>query len=116
MHDYSNIQQSTFSYLAYEMTITGRVVVKGPCRISATIDGEIQSLDKGLIVLEMKGKIIGNIRCADIEIYGTVQGDIHSTGKVILYSTAKLHGKLQAQSIVIHPGAFIEMTGHTQEA
>lgn len=115
MHDYSNIQQSTFSYLAQEMKITGRVVMKGPCRISAMIDGEIQSLDKGLIVLEMKGKVSGNIRCADIEIYGSVEGDIHSTGKVILYSTAKLKGKIQAQSMVIHPGAYVEMTGHTQE-
>jgi len=115
MHDYSNIQQSHFSYLAHEMKIIGRIILKGPCRLSAVIEGEIQSLDKGLIVIEMKGRVTGNIRCADIEIYGTVEGDIHSSGKVILYSTAKLIGKIQAQSMVIHPGANVEMTGHTTE-
>lgn len=115
MIDYSSIQQTPFSFLSKGTAINGKISLDGPTRLSSHIDGEIHCKGQMQLVIEIEGRVKGTIQCHDLDVYGQVDGTIISNGKVTLYPTAKILGQIEARSLVIHPGASVEMTGHTKE-
>ena len=70
--------------------INGDIVTKGPVRIaqSAIVDGDIQG--------------------GDIRVGGTVLGDIHSNGQVILGKQSTLKGDIVYRKLLIEDGAQFE--------
>lgn len=116
MIDYSGIHHQDFSYLSKGSKISGKLVFSGLTRISSQVEGEIQTLDDASLIIELDGKIKGDITCQNLEVYGQVDGTILSSGKVILYPSAFVKGQITTQSLVIHPGAQVEIRGHTKEA
>jgi cytoskeletal protein CcmA (bactofilin family) len=113
--DYSTVRQAPFSFLSKGSKIQGKIQIKGPCHLSSFIDGELISVDPVLTVIELEGKVKGQVHVHDLEVYGTIEGEIFAKGKVTLFPTAKVVGKIQANSLVVHAGALVEILGHTLE-
>lgn len=116
MSEFINIKNQDYSFLGQGSTISGKFKLKGTTHLASRLDGELSMEDSSDLIIETAGKFEGNINCHNLEIYGTFKGNLNSTGKLTVYPPAFVEGEIQAANIVIHPGATINMNGHTVDS
>lgn len=97
-----------YNVLGSRSKITGDVVLCGDAIITSEIHGSIEVLEQGKLVLERGSFVKGKIKAIDLEIFGTVEGDIECAGLVSVRSSARITGTLKSGRLVIYPGAIIE--------
>lgn len=99
--------------LSSKSTLKGELTISGESIISGNIDGQITVTDDSKLTFEVDSIFTGILYAHDVEILGSFQGHLKSRGKVIIRPGAKVTGNIQAQDLVIYPGSFIEIEGHT---
>lgn len=87
--------------------IEGNLLSNGDFRIDGTVKGNIQ-ID-GKLVIGEKGRIEGEIICANANISGYLKGKIHVSELLHLESTAIVKGDVITSKLSIQPGA--ELSG-----
>ena len=102
-----------FTFVGNETHIQGNMVFRGDAKIAGSLKGEIRS-ESAPLSIEPTGQFEGTLYCHDLDVYGEIQGDIHSTGKVTIYPSATFKGQLQASQLVIHPGSCVNMDAKTE--
>ena len=114
MTDYTELVNREFTHLGSECRLKGEFHFTGKTQICCQVEGEIHMVDKSELYLDHSSHIIGTIYCHNIEIYGKFEGTLKSTGKVVVYSPAEINGLIDSNSLIIHPGAILNMDGHTR--
>lgn len=89
--------------IAQSTVINGNIVSEEDFRIDGTLEGDISVTGK--LVIGPKGTIHGKIACENIEIMGTVEGNVIVAQSAIFRGTAIFTGELQVSQILIEPGA-----------
>lgn len=103
-----------YNVIGLESEISGNLKLKGDTVFNGTINGELHLLE-GKLVIERGSKVVGKIFASEIEVFGEISGDIHCTGKLSFRSSSKFDGDIQSHSLVIYPGAQINMHAQAQE-
>jgi len=85
----------------------GEINSESSIRIDGTFTGNITT--KGRLVIGETGKVVGNVKCQDAEIIGTLKGEIYVQKLLSLKSTAFLDGDIYTDKLAIEPGS--EFTG-----
>lgn len=111
-----DLRDQNFTFVGIGSVIKGDIVLNGPSHICSIIEGDIKMAEEFQLTIEPQGRIEGRIRCGDLNIYGEVNGDITSQGKVKVYPTGKVKGQIIAKNLNIAPGAIVNMQGHTLES
>jgi cytoskeletal protein CcmA (bactofilin family) len=83
--------------------LKGDIVTSGDIRIDGNVVGKLHI--KGKLVLGPTGKIEGDIKCQQADLFGDVRGNIYCTETLLLKSTAKIYGDISTNKIAIEPGA-----------
>ncbi|MGV3596371.1 MAG: bactofilin family protein [Bacteroidota bacterium] len=83
--------------------ITGDVNSNGDIRIDGSIKGTI--LSKARVVIGASSVIKGDIEAQNADISGTVTGKITVTETLFLKGTAKVHGDVTVNKLVVESGA-----------
>ncbi|MCQ2336774.1 MAG: polymer-forming cytoskeletal protein [Paludibacteraceae bacterium] len=91
--------------IANGTTVKGDITTNGDIRVDGGIEGTINS--KGRVIIGEKGLVKGKIVAANIDIMGSVTGDMVATGTMTLKSTAKVIGNIQTVTIVIEQNAIL---------
>jgi len=92
-----------------EVVITETTVVKGnistksAIRIEGQIVGNVSSEND--VLVNMFGKVEGEVVCNDLTIAGSVRGNIYAKGLLTVHENAELVGDSTATSIHVEPGA-----------
>jgi cytoskeletal protein CcmA (bactofilin family) len=81
----------------------GKLFFEGTVRIDGYFSGEI--FTKGKLIVGEKGEVKATIEADELEIAGIVEGNIISSGKVFLRSTARVLGDIQTRTLVVEEGA-----------
>jgi cytoskeletal protein CcmA (bactofilin family) len=84
--------------------MTGRLVVERPLCIEGEFRGELESA--GAVVVSESGTVEAPIRARTVEIRGAVVGDVVASREVVIHANGRLHGDVEAPSLVIARGAF----------
>lgn len=89
------------------------VVVKGEIhsREDLSIDGEMEGkleIGQNRLTIGPNAKVRASIRAREVEIYGTVQGNVEASDRIILRKNSRLTGDLKMASVVIEDGAFFK--------
>jgi cytoskeletal protein CcmA (bactofilin family) len=113
MGQYFDTSSLNFNFIGRESTIEGKFSLSGIVRVAGKLEGEIHLLPDSLLIIEQSGEIKGKIFCHAIDIYGKFSGELHSQNNLTIYPTAIITGKVQSLNMTIHPGANVEMEGHT---
>lgn len=92
------------SLIDKSMALTGTLSFKGKARIDGTVTGDIEGEH---LILSETGKIVGNIKSASFNCYGTLEGDVQANN-VIARKNCSIHGRLEANSLTVEPGAAID--------
>jgi cytoskeletal protein CcmA (bactofilin family) len=106
---------SSASESAGEVSIVGRGVqidgdikVTGDVRVGGRINGSVTVEDR--LVLASEGVIMGNVESGEADIAGSVEGDVHATGRLTVRATASIVGGIIAEHLVVEDGAAITGT------
>ena len=107
------IKDLNFCFLGKKSTFKGDVYLNGPSHISSKVEGNIIAESNDIISIEPSSHIIGSISSYDIDIYGKVDGDIESKGRLRLFPSAIVTGTVKAKSMEIKPGAILNASSST---
>ncbi|MBP9186692.1 MAG: polymer-forming cytoskeletal protein [Bacteroidia bacterium] len=83
--------------------INGDVNSDGDMRVDGNIKGLLSS--KARLVLGPTALIEGDVKAANIEISGEVQGNIYATEVLTIKATAKISGDIISNKLIIEAGA-----------
>ncbi len=108
-----DLKNLDFSFLGKGSKINGVFHLVGATHLASDLEGELHIDDDSNLCIEASGRFKGTINCHNIEIYGQVEGELKATGKVIVYPPATFKGSISAETLVIYPGAEVNMEGHT---
>jgi cytoskeletal protein CcmA (bactofilin family) len=103
-----------YNVIGSKSRITGDLVLSGDAIVSSHIDGSIEVLGQGKLILERGSFVKGRIKAIDLEIFGTVEGLIECTGLVSIRSSANVQGEIRSGRLVIYPGAIVEMKASSE--
>ncbi|ATH07540.1 hypothetical protein BIY24_06155 [Halobacteriovorax marinus] len=113
MDNLISIEEQEFTLIGKKTRLSGVFNFNGLTHIAGIIEGDLNIKDKSLLTIEESSEIEGKINCADLKIFGKVKGEIHSSGKVEIFPSGVIQGLIKSQNLVIHPGAIINIDGHT---
>jgi cytoskeletal protein CcmA (bactofilin family) len=95
--------QNTRSEVSTDMTIDGNLETTGAVAILGTVNGNVSAAK---LVLEISGKIIGNVKADNAELLGNQQGEVRAQSLTIR-AGAVLKGKVLCEKLVVESGAVI---------
>jgi cytoskeletal protein CcmA (bactofilin family) len=111
-HDF---KQFHYNVLGVKSKVIGNLSLSGDAIIISYVEGSIEVIDSGKLVLERGSFVKGKIKAIDLEIFGQVEGEIECSGVVSIRSSAQVTGSIKSARLVIYPGAIVEMTANSQE-
>jgi cytoskeletal protein CcmA (bactofilin family) len=89
--------------LSQGTVIKGNVYADGDFRIDGRIEGNIECASK--IVIGPTGEVAGTVACENLEIMGTVNGNIRIRDNVSLKRSSNYTGEMLTKTLDIEPGA-----------
>jgi cytoskeletal protein CcmA (bactofilin family) len=84
-------------------TILGDLNSEGDMRIDGTVKGYISS--KARLVLGNTSRVEGDIKAANLELSGEVNGNIYVTELLTIKASAKINGDIVSNKLIIEAGA-----------
>jgi cytoskeletal protein CcmA (bactofilin family) len=88
----------------------GRQIQLQDAVLAGLMAGNVSTL--GRVVITRKGAVRGRVECGSLHVEGAVSGTIQVRGPVRIDARAALYGKLSAESLVVAPGARLEVELH----
>jgi len=87
----------------------GDLVFSGGLHIDGRVIGSIENKpnDSARLTLSREGIIDGSVTTCDAEINGTINGDVHATGSVVLHPQSHVNGNVYYERIEIRRGACV---------
>jgi cytoskeletal protein CcmA (bactofilin family) len=104
-----------YNVLGAKSRINGDLILAGDAIINSQIEGSIEVIGQGKLILERGSFVKGKIKAIDLEIFGTVDGEIECSGLVSIRSSAEVRGQIKSGRLVIYPGAVVEMNASSQD-
>jgi cytoskeletal protein CcmA (bactofilin family) len=111
-HDF---KEFNYNVLGVKSQFTGNLVLCGDTIVNSHVEGFIEVIGQGKLILERGSFVKGKIKAIDLEIFGTVDGEIECSGVVSIRSSAHIQGNIKSARLVIYPGAVVEMQAISQE-
>ena len=90
--------------------IHGDINFSGGLRVDGKLSGNVSAKDaskNSLLTISEQGEVSGNVTVPHVVINGIVNGNVSSTGKVLLQSKAKIVGDVYYSSIEMELGATV---------
>jgi len=104
-----------YNVLGAKSQINGDLILSGDTIVNSHIEGSIEIREEGKLILERGSFVKGKIKAIELEIFGTVEGEIECSGLLSIRSSANVVGTIKSGRLVIYPGAVVEMTASTEE-
>lgn len=95
--------QTILNLLSEGIVVEGDIQATKDIRIDGTLVGTLQT--NGRLVLGPASKVTGGVNSPNIDIYGMVEGNIVSTGIVILRKDSKIKGTITTVTMMVEAGA-----------
>lgn len=102
----NNLKAKISTILGKGCVLNGDFNADGSARIDGTVNGNV--VVKGMLVLGVDGKIIGDIEAAGAMIGGHVIGNIESPEKLEISSHAKVIGDIKTKVLVVDERAIFQ--------
>jgi cytoskeletal protein CcmA (bactofilin family) len=94
------------THLSASTQIVGDIALENDIRVAGTVQGKIQTT--GALIVELSGKINGEVKSASATIAGEVVGNMECEERLVLESKAKFHGDIRTRQLVIEEGALFQ--------
>ncbi len=108
-----SIQDSAGPVIPSHAVIGKAMVVKGYIRSRENmhVDGEVEGtldLSNSRLTIGPNGKVAANASAREVEVIGSIIGDVEATQKITIRKGGRLIGDLKTPGIVIEDGAYFK--------
>jgi len=98
-----SVLQNTISRICQGTEIIGDVITSGDIRIDGLLKGNIST--QGRIVIGATGKILGEITCRNIDIWGSFEGKLSVAETLLLKESGVITGDIITNKLIVEPCA-----------
>jgi len=91
-------------------SLTGELRFSGTLRVDGNIHGSIATDD--VLIVGEKASVHADIRAGEVQIFGTVFGNVDSTRRIEVFPTGKLKGDVRTPQLIIDEGGTFEGRSH----
>ena len=95
--------QAILNLLNEGVVVEGDIQTPRDIRIDGTLVGTVRT--DGRLVLGPSSRVSGKVNSPNIDVFGNVEGDIVSTGIVVLRAKSNVKGTISAATMVVEAGA-----------
>ena len=88
------------------VTVTGEIHSHEPLTIEGEVEGTIDVAGH-LLTIAPNGNVRASVKAKEIEILGSLQGNIDGADKIYIRNGARFVGDIHARGLVIEDGGFI---------
>src|SRR5579862_743638 len=88
------------------MRIKGNLTSNEPLQLNGEMEGQMELTDK--LSIGPKGKATAAIQAREVDIAGSVQGNVQATERMVLRKGANLVGDVKTAGIMIEDGAYFK--------
>ena len=92
--------------LGKDVTVTGEIRSHEPLIIEGEVEGTIDVAGH-LLTIAPNGKVRASIKAKEIDVQGSLQGNVEGADKIYIRNGARFVGDIHARGIVIEDGGFI---------
>ena len=92
--------------LAKSVTVTGEIYCNEPLTIEGEVEGSID-VTGHLLTIGPRGNVRASVRASEINVLGSLQGNVDGTEKIYVRNGARVVGDIHARGIVIEDGGYI---------
>jgi cytoskeletal protein CcmA (bactofilin family) len=89
--------------IGHGVEMNGHLVIEQSLRVEGEFRGALQSSNS--VFVAETGTVEAPIRARTVEIHGAVVGNVVASREIVIHETGRLHGDVEAPSIVIARGA-----------
>lgn len=97
------------SFLSPGVEINGSITTQGSVRIDGKVEGKVNV--KGDLIIGEQGRIKGEVRAANLQLAGRIDGNAVISGRFDLTSTGVMSGDVQCSILTIEEGG--QLNGNT---
>ncbi len=98
-----SIGTANLNIISGETDIKGSLKSTSDTRLAGRLEGSVEI--EGTVVISENGVVTGSIRAENINVSGSMEGDLVATKKVLLTDTARIKGTIYADRLVVEEGA-----------
>ncbi|MBN1542082.1 polymer-forming cytoskeletal protein [candidate division KSB1 bacterium] len=84
----------------------GNIKVEHGLRVDGKVIGDITTSDT--LVVGKDGSVKGNIKAKNLVLGGSINGTVHTTGKIVLENKSVFRGEMSTGKLIIDEGALFE--------
>lgn len=88
--------------------INGDIFSEADFRLDGILMGNLTC--NGKLVIGPQGKIIGDIKCMNLDVEGTFEGNVQVQQQIAIRATATITGHLQMSQLIVESGASFNAT------
>lgn len=99
----TTVNVNSISRISAGTVIKGEIISPSDIRIDGTFEGKVQS--KGRVVIGETAVISGDIVCADVDLWGKVDGNIFVKDTLALKEGCVMNGNLHVRKLSVELGA-----------
>jgi cytoskeletal protein CcmA (bactofilin family) len=86
--------------------LTGDLEIKGTLRIDGRCEGKI--ISSGDVVVGEGGFIVSTVEARNLQVAGTVKGEVKTSGVLEISPTGKVYGDIEVGKVIIAAGAIFQ--------
>jgi cytoskeletal protein CcmA (bactofilin family) len=109
-----NAKHEIDSHVGAAAKVRGDLTFSGGLHVDGEVHGNVTAADgpDQVLVVSEQGRIVGEVRCANIVVNGTIEGPVFSSGQLELQAKGRILGDVQYKLLEMHGGAAV--TGKLQ--
>ncbi len=102
----NNQSNGVDTIISQDTNIKGDLTFSGTLHLLGSVDGSIVSnTDNDMLVVSDTGRINGSVKTGNLNINGSVEGDVTVTGKMEVSSKARINGNIYYVNIEMETGS-----------
>lgn len=102
----NTINPSSVNSIKKGTTIVGEITSDGDIRFEGKLKGNLTT--SGKLIIGKTGHIIGDIKCKNSDVEGSIEGKIIVSELLSLKATAKIKGEIISNKLAIESGAMFD--------
>ena len=98
---------STLTVIGRAMVIRGDITSRESLLVDGQVEGTLE-LSNSRLVVGANGRVSADAKAREIEVLGTISGDLEASKKITIRKGGRLVGDLRTPGIVIEEGAYFK--------
>ncbi len=89
-------------FLDQGTALTGELSFSGTLRVDGNVHGSIKTSD--VLIVGEGASIHADIKAGEVQIHGSVSGNIDGSRRVNIFATGRVHGDIRTPQLVVEEG------------